>query len=150
MFVTAFTLCSSILQVMVQIAHFNACIKKWRQCLFTWQECSKPLWILQIVPLPLEPCDVNSTRHANVSKTELCFYVTGSASISSIMSCNKSVDEAHMPPPIPPRRRPESAPTESSPSKVSEPQYSCNIYSPKCVLSIIKGHLLFIISCVIS
>lgn len=43
----------------------------------------------------------------------------GSASVSSI-NFTKNSDEAHVPPPVPPRRRPESAPAESSPSKVSK------------------------------
>ncbi|XP_059842402.1 son of sevenless homolog 1 isoform X1 [Hemitrygon akajei] len=71
---------------------------------------------------------------------------TRSQSISSIMSCNKTADEAHMPPPIPPRRRPESAPTESSPSKIkskhldSPPaipprQPTAKVYSPRYPLS---------------
>uniref|UniRef100_UPI00398E5F37 son of sevenless homolog 1 isoform X8 n=1 Tax=Pristiophorus japonicus TaxID=55135 RepID=UPI00398E5F37 len=68
------------------------------------------------------------------------------ASISSIMSCNKSIDEAHIPPPVPPRRRPESAPAESSPSKIkskhldSPPaipprQPTAKVYSPRYPLS---------------
>ncbi|KAF4016244.1 hypothetical protein G4228_007817 [Cervus hanglu yarkandensis] len=40
-----------------------------------------------------------------------------SASVSSI-SLTKSTDEVPVPPPVPPRRRPESAPAESSPSKM--------------------------------
>lgn len=32
----------------------------------------------------------------------------------------KTSDDAPVPPPVPPRRRPESAPAESSPSKVSK------------------------------
>uniref|UniRef100_A0A8D1LPF2 SOS Ras/Rac guanine nucleotide exchange factor 1 n=3 Tax=Boreoeutheria TaxID=1437010 RepID=A0A8D1LPF2_PIG len=40
-----------------------------------------------------------------------------SASVSSI-SLTKSTDEVPVPPPVPPRRRPESAPAESSPSKI--------------------------------
>jgi len=39
--------------------------------------------------------------------------------VSSI-NFTKNSDEAHVPPPVPPRRRPESAPAESSPSKVSK------------------------------
>ncbi|XP_006003245.1 son of sevenless homolog 1 isoform X2 [Latimeria chalumnae] len=41
-----------------------------------------------------------------------------SASVSSMISFNKSTEDATVPPPVPPRRRPESAPTESSPSKI--------------------------------
>ncbi|KAK1333130.1 LOW QUALITY PROTEIN: hypothetical protein QTO34_006667 [Cnephaeus nilssonii] len=40
-----------------------------------------------------------------------------SASVSSI-SLTKGTDEVPVPPPVPPRRRPESAPVESSPSKI--------------------------------
>lgn len=40
-----------------------------------------------------------------------------SASVSSI-NFSKNCDEIQVPPPVPPRRRPESAPTESSPSKM--------------------------------
>nr|KAF6430321.1 SOS Ras/Rac guanine nucleotide exchange factor 1 [Molossus molossus] len=40
-----------------------------------------------------------------------------SASVSSI-SLTKGTDEVPVPPPVPPRRRPESAPAESSPSKI--------------------------------
>ena len=36
----------------------------------------------------------------------------------SSINFTKNSDEAHVPPPVPPRRRPESAPAESSPSKV--------------------------------
>ncbi|XP_043552318.1 son of sevenless homolog 1 isoform X4 [Chiloscyllium plagiosum] len=68
------------------------------------------------------------------------------ASISSITSYSRSVDEAHIPPPVPPRRRPESAPTESSPSKIkskhldSPPaipprQPTGKVYSPRYPLS---------------
>ncbi|KAH0622821.1 hypothetical protein JD844_025535 [Phrynosoma platyrhinos] len=64
-----------------------------------------------------------------------------SASVSSI-SFPKSSDEITVPPPIPPRRRPESAPAESSPSKIcsthldSPPaipprQPTSKIYSPR-------------------
>lgn len=48
----------------------------------------------------------------------------GSASVSSI-NFTKNSDEAHVPPPVPPRRRPESAPAESSPSKVSKRKNGC-------------------------
>ncbi|XP_048456891.1 son of sevenless homolog 1 [Rhincodon typus] len=67
------------------------------------------------------------------------------ASVSS-MSYNRGIDEAHIPPPVPPRRRPESAPTESSPSKIkskhldSPPaipprQPTGKVYSPRYPLS---------------
>lgn len=36
----------------------------------------------------------------------------------SSISLTKGTDEVPVPPPVPPRRRPESAPVESSPSKV--------------------------------
>eukprot|EP00062_Callorhinchus_milii_P009664 gi/632953712/ref/XP_007892573.1/ PREDICTED: son of sevenless homolog 1 isoform X1 [Callorhinchus milii] len=69
-----------------------------------------------------------------------------SVSISSITSCNKIIDEAHIPPPVPPRRRPESAPAESSPSKIkskhldSPPaipprQPTTKVYSPRYPMS---------------
>lgn len=48
-----------------------------------------------------------------------CSCPPGSASVSSI-NFTKNSDETHVPPPVPPRRRPESAPAESSPSKVSK------------------------------
>ncbi|XP_051469402.1 son of sevenless homolog 1 isoform X4 [Apus apus] len=51
-----------------------------------------------------------------------------SASVSSI-NFTKSSDEAHVPPPVPPRRRPESAPAESSPSKIS----SAHLDSPPAI-----------------
>nr|XP_033793063.1 son of sevenless homolog 1 isoform X2 [Geotrypetes seraphini] len=64
-----------------------------------------------------------------------------SASISSI-NFNKSSEETPVPPPVPPRRRPESAPAESSPSKIvskhldSPPaipprQPTSKVYSPR-------------------
>lgn len=46
--------------------------------------------------------------------------VSGSSSVSSMVSFSRGVDDAPVPPPVPPRRRPESAPAESSPSKVLE------------------------------
>uniref|UniRef100_A0A803TV27 SOS Ras/Rac guanine nucleotide exchange factor 1 n=1 Tax=Anolis carolinensis TaxID=28377 RepID=A0A803TV27_ANOCA len=52
----------------------------------------------------------------------------GSASVSSI-SFPKPSDEITVPPPIPPRRRPESAPAESSPSKIS----SAHLDSPPAI-----------------
>uniref|UniRef100_A0A4W3H716 Ras-GEF domain-containing protein n=1 Tax=Callorhinchus milii TaxID=7868 RepID=A0A4W3H716_CALMI len=75
-----------------------------------------------------------------------CSSITGSVSISSITSCNKIIDEAHIPPPVPPRRRPESAPAESSPSKIkskhldSPPaipprQPTTKVYSPRYPMS---------------
>ncbi|XP_019371424.1 PREDICTED: son of sevenless homolog 1 [Gavialis gangeticus] len=51
-----------------------------------------------------------------------------SASVSSI-SFNKSSDETPVPPPVPPRRRPESAPAESSPSKIT----SAHMDSPPAI-----------------
>uniref|UniRef100_A0A8C9FW62 Ras-GEF domain-containing protein n=1 Tax=Pavo cristatus TaxID=9049 RepID=A0A8C9FW62_PAVCR len=51
-----------------------------------------------------------------------------SASVSSI-SFTKTSDEAHVPPPVPPRRRPESAPAESSPSKIT----SAHLDSPPAI-----------------
>lgn len=46
----------------------------------------------------------------------------------SSINFTKTSDDAPVPPPVPPRRRPESAPAESSPSKVSKQE---------------KGHLFF-------
>ncbi|XP_029450228.1 son of sevenless homolog 1 isoform X2 [Rhinatrema bivittatum] len=68
-----------------------------------------------------------------------------SASVSSI-SFNKSTDETPVPPPVPPRRRPESAPAESSPSKIMSKQLdsppaipprqpTSKVYSPRYPLS---------------
>ncbi|XP_065586206.1 son of sevenless homolog 1 isoform X1 [Cyrtonyx montezumae] len=51
-----------------------------------------------------------------------------SASVSSI-NFTKTSDEAHVPPPVPPRRRPESAPAESSPSKIT----SAHLDSPPAI-----------------
>ncbi|XP_049673798.1 son of sevenless homolog 1 isoform X6 [Accipiter gentilis] len=51
-----------------------------------------------------------------------------SASVSSI-NFTKNSDEAHVPPPVPPRRRPESAPAESSPSKIT----SAHLDSPPAI-----------------
>ncbi|XP_077427478.1 son of sevenless homolog 1 isoform X1 [Vanacampus margaritifer] len=42
-----------------------------------------------------------------------------SSSMSSMVSFCRPPDDAPLPPPVPPRRRPESAPAESSPSKTS-------------------------------
>uniref|UniRef100_A0A8D3DGB1 Ras-GEF domain-containing protein n=1 Tax=Scophthalmus maximus TaxID=52904 RepID=A0A8D3DGB1_SCOMX len=41
-----------------------------------------------------------------------------SSSVSSMVSFSRGSEDAPVPPPVPPRRRPESAPAESSPSKV--------------------------------
>ncbi|XP_035390033.1 son of sevenless homolog 1 isoform X2 [Electrophorus electricus] len=41
-----------------------------------------------------------------------------SSSVSSMVSFHRSTDDAPIPPPVPPRRRPDSAPAESSPSKM--------------------------------
>ncbi|XP_072265241.1 son of sevenless homolog 1 isoform X2 [Pyxicephalus adspersus] len=68
-----------------------------------------------------------------------------SASVSSI-NFSKNCDEIQVPPPVPPRRRPESAPTESSPSKImskhvdSPPaipprQPTSKVYSPRYPMS---------------
>ncbi|EMP32658.1 Son of sevenless like protein 1 [Chelonia mydas] len=55
-------------------------------------------------------------------------YPSGSASVSSI-SFTKISDETSGPPPVPPRRRPESAPAESSPSKIT----SAHLDSPPAI-----------------
>lgn len=47
----------------------------------------------------------------------LCVCV-GSSSVSSMVSLSRGSEDLVVPPPVPPRRRPESAPAESSPSKV--------------------------------
>ncbi|XP_078505330.1 son of sevenless homolog 1 [Lissotriton helveticus] len=95
---------------------------------------------------PLTPPPASATS----STTDLCSvfdsdpsspFHSRSASVSSI-SFSKSTDETHVPPPVPPRRRPESAPTESSPSKMmskhldSPPaipprQPTTKVYSPR-------------------
>uniref|UniRef100_A0A8C3LUG6 SOS Ras/Rac guanine nucleotide exchange factor 1 n=1 Tax=Chrysolophus pictus TaxID=9089 RepID=A0A8C3LUG6_CHRPC len=58
----------------------------------------------------------------------------GSASVSSI-SFTKTSDEAHVPPPVPPRRRPESAPITSahldSPPAIPPRQPTSKVYSPR-------------------
>ncbi|XP_061087233.1 LOW QUALITY PROTEIN: son of sevenless homolog 1-like [Conger conger] len=41
-----------------------------------------------------------------------------SSSVSSMVSFSRNVEDGPKPPPVPPRRRPESAPAESSPSKM--------------------------------
>ncbi|XP_043913484.1 son of sevenless homolog 1-like [Protopterus annectens] len=41
-----------------------------------------------------------------------------STSVSSMISFSKLIDDPSIPPPVPPRRRPDSAPAESSPSKM--------------------------------
>uniref|UniRef100_A0A8C2T0D1 SOS Ras/Rac guanine nucleotide exchange factor 1 n=1 Tax=Coturnix japonica TaxID=93934 RepID=A0A8C2T0D1_COTJA len=57
-----------------------------------------------------------------------------SASVSSI-SFTKTSDEAHVPPPVPPRRRPESAPITSahldSPPAIPPRQPTSKVYSPR-------------------
>ncbi|XP_069035902.1 son of sevenless homolog 1 isoform X2 [Lepisosteus oculatus] len=69
-----------------------------------------------------------------------------SSSVSSMVSFNRSLEDAPVPPPVPPRRRPESAPAESSPSKLmsrhldSPPaipprQPTTKVYSPRYPLS---------------
>ena len=72
---------------------------------------------------PLTPPPVSGTS----SNTDVCSvfdsdhsaspFHSRSASVSSI-SLSKGTDEVPVPPPVPPRRRPESAPAESSPSKI--------------------------------
>ncbi|KAF7644296.1 hypothetical protein LDENG_00224400 [Lucifuga dentata] len=42
-----------------------------------------------------------------------------SSSVSSMVSFSRGSEDVSIPPPVPPRRRPESAPAESSPSKVT-------------------------------
>ncbi|XP_066552603.1 son of sevenless homolog 1 [Amia ocellicauda] len=65
-----------------------------------------------------------------------------SSSVSSMVSFNRSLEDTAVPPPVPPRRRPESAPAESSPSKMmskhldSPPaipprQPTSKVYSPR-------------------
>ncbi|KAK6489820.1 son of sevenless-like protein 1 isoform X2 [Huso huso] len=65
-----------------------------------------------------------------------------SSSVSSIVSFNRSQEDGPVPPPVPPRRRPDSAPAESSPSKIrskhldSPPaipprQPTSKVYSPR-------------------
>lgn len=72
---------------------------------------------------PLTPPPASGTS----SNTDVCSvfdsdhsaspFHSRSASVSSI-SLSKGTDEVPVPPPVPPRRRPESAPAESSPSKI--------------------------------
>uniref|UniRef100_A0A671K9T0 Ras-GEF domain-containing protein n=1 Tax=Sinocyclocheilus anshuiensis TaxID=1608454 RepID=A0A671K9T0_9TELE len=75
----------------------------------------------------------------------MCLCLSGSSSVSSMMSFLRN-DELPVPPPIPPRRRPESAPAESSPSKMmskhldSPPaipprQPTSKVYSPRYSLT---------------
>uniref|UniRef100_A0A8C1NB37 Son of sevenless homolog 1 (Drosophila) n=1 Tax=Cyprinus carpio TaxID=7962 RepID=A0A8C1NB37_CYPCA len=75
----------------------------------------------------------------------VCLCPSGSSSVSSMMSFLRN-DELPVPPPIPPRRRPESAPAESSPSKMmskhldSPPaipprQPTTKVYSPRYSLT---------------
>lgn len=45
---------------------------------------------------------------------------TGSSSVSSMVTFSRGCDDITVPPPVPPRRRPESAPSESSPSRVTD------------------------------
>ncbi|XP_066481412.1 son of sevenless homolog 1 isoform X2 [Tiliqua scincoides] len=82
---------------------------------------------------PLTPPPPSSTS----STTDVCSvfdsdpsspFHSRSASVSSI-SFPKSSDEMTVPPPIPPRRRPESAPAESSPSKIA----SAHLDSPPAI-----------------
>ncbi|MGH0141484.1 UNVERIFIED_CONTAM: hypothetical protein FKN15_021451 [Acipenser sinensis] len=65
-----------------------------------------------------------------------------SSSVSSMVSFNRSQEDGPAPPPVPPRRRPDSAPAESSPSKImskhldSPPaipprQPTSKVYSPR-------------------
>ncbi|KAM9315876.1 son of sevenless homolog 1 isoform 2-T2 [Gastrophryne carolinensis] len=67
-----------------------------------------------------------------------------SCSVSSI-NFPRNYDEIQVPPPVPPRRRPESAPTESSPSKMMSkhvdsppaipPRQPTKVYSPRYPMS---------------
>uniref|UniRef100_H3CHK8 Son of sevenless homolog 1 (Drosophila) n=1 Tax=Tetraodon nigroviridis TaxID=99883 RepID=H3CHK8_TETNG len=64
-----------------------------------------------------------------------------SSSVSSMVTFSRGCDETSVPPPVPPRRRPESAPSESSPSKMmSNPdsppavpprQPTCKLFLPR-------------------
>ncbi|XP_028676444.1 son of sevenless homolog 1-like isoform X2 [Erpetoichthys calabaricus] len=60
-----------------------------------------------------------------------------SSSVSSMVMSNLSKEDATAPPPVPPRRRPESAPAESSPSKHLDsppaipPRQPTKVYSPR-------------------
>ncbi|XP_053316892.1 son of sevenless homolog 1 [Spea bombifrons] len=91
--------------------------------------------------------------YAATSTTDVCSvfdsdlsspFHSRSASISSI-SFIKNSEEMQVPPPVPPRRRPESAPTESSPSKMMSkhldsppaipPRQPTKVYSPRYQMS---------------
>lgn len=58
--------------------------------------------------------------------------VSGSSSVSSIVSFSRGSEDAPVPPPVPPRRRPESAPSESSPSKVGPPMTISHVILKSC------------------
>ncbi|XP_027552781.1 son of sevenless homolog 1 isoform X2 [Neopelma chrysocephalum] len=82
---------------------------------------------------PLTPPPASATS----STTDACSvfdsdpsspFHTRSASVSSI-NFTKNSDDAPVPPPVPPRRRPESAPAESSPSKIT----SANLDNPPAI-----------------
>ncbi|KAI1240445.1 hypothetical protein IHE44_0008868 [Lamprotornis superbus] len=95
---------------------------------------------------PLTPPPASATS----STTDACSvfdsdpsspFHTRSASVSSI-NFAKTSDDAPVPPPVPPRRRPESAPAESSPSKITSAhldnppaipprQPTSKVYSPR-------------------
>ncbi|XP_021394257.1 son of sevenless homolog 1 isoform X3 [Lonchura striata] len=95
---------------------------------------------------PLTPPPASATS----STTDACSvfdsdpsspFHTRSASVSSI-NFTKTSDDAPVPPPVPPRRRPESAPAESSPSKITSAhldnppaipprQPTSKVYSPR-------------------
>ncbi|RLV88745.1 hypothetical protein DV515_00015322 [Chloebia gouldiae] len=95
---------------------------------------------------PLTPPPASATS----STTDACSvfdsdpsspFHTRSASVSSI-NFPKTSDDAPVPPPVPPRRRPESAPAESSPSKITSAhldnppaipprQPTSKVYSPR-------------------
>ncbi|XP_076879589.1 son of sevenless homolog 1 isoform X2 [Brachyhypopomus gauderio] len=63
----------------------------------------------------------SSTDNCNVFDSPHCPsspFHSRSSSVSSMVSFHRSTDDTPIPPPVPPRRRPDSAPAESSPSKM--------------------------------